>query len=310
MSKQYTFQKATKQQMRARVAISGPAGSGKTTNALQFAKALVGSLEDVAVIDTERGSASLYSDRFPGFQTVDFTPPYDPRNLCDAIDAAAAAGFKVLVIDSLSHFWSGEGGVLEQVDKAGNNKFTNGWGQMTPVQNRMVEKILAYPGHVIVTLRSKTAYAVDSSGGKAIPRKVGQAPIQRDGLEYEFTLVLDLDRDHSVGISKTRCAALETTGFVNGSDLPNLISTFIAWLGEGDTATVPVKTAKVRLFNTFIEKGWDQKEAKAQAAHLWSEAKVSGDKVSQDDLDALLARVPTAVVDVDVFTVASEEVAS
>lgn len=303
----FTFQKATKQQMRARVAISGPAGSGKTTNALQFAKALVGSLDKVAVIDTERGSASLYADRFSGFSTVDFTPPYDPRRLCDAIDAAAAAKFECLVIDSLSHFWSGEGGVLEQVDKAGSNKFTNGWGTLTPVQNRMVEKILAYPGHVIVTLRSKTAYAVDSSGGKAIPRKVGQAPIQRDGLEYEFTLVLDLDRDHSVGISKTRCAALETTGFVAGSDLPNLISTFIAWLGEGDTATVPVKTAKVRLYNAFIEKGWEAPQAKAQAAHLWSEAEISGNTIEQDALDALLAQVPAAEVETDVFAVAEVE---
>ena len=310
MSKQYTFQKATKQQMRARVAISGPAGSGKTTNALQFAKALVGSLEDVAVIDTERGSASLYSDRFPGFQTVDFTPPYDPRNLCDAIDAAAGAGFKVLIIDSLSHFWSGEGGILEQVDATTGNKFANGWKTATPIQNKMVEKILSYPGHVIVTLRSKTAYAVETVNGKSVPRKVGQAPVQRDGLEYEFTLVLDLDRDHSVGISKTRCAALETTSFVPSSDLPNLIATFITWLGEGDTATVPVKTAKVRLYNAFIDKGWDAKDAKSQAAHLWSEAQVSGDQIAQNDLDALLARVPNALVDVDVFAVASEEVAS
>lgn len=306
MSK-FQFQKATKQQMKARVAISGPAGSGKTTNALQFAKALVKSLDKVAVIDTERGSASLYADRFSGFATLDFTPPYDPRLLCDAIDAAAASGFECLVIDSLSHFWSGEGGVLEQVDKAGSNKFTNGWGTLTPVQNRMVEKILAYPGHVIVTLRSKTAYAVDSSGGKAIPRKVGQAPIQRDGLEYEFTLVLDLDRDHSVGISKTRCAALETTGFVSGTELPNLINTFITWLGEGDTATVPVKTAKVRLFNAFIDKGWNQTEAKSQAAHLWSDADVSGTTIAQDDLDALLARVPAAKEEADVFAVEEVE---
>jgi hypothetical protein len=309
MSK-FQFQKATKQQMKARVAISGPAGSGKTTNALQFAKALTGDLSKVAVIDTERGSASLYADRFSGFETLDFTPPYDPRYLCDAIDAAAAAGFECLVIDSLSHFWSGEGGVLEQVDKAGSNKFTNGWGTMTPIHNRMVEKILAYPGHIVVTLRSKTAYAVNSTGGKAVPQKIGQAPIQREGLEYEFTLVLDLDRDHSVGISKTRCSALETTGFVVGSELPNLISTFISWLGEGDTATVPVKTAKVRLFNAFIDKGWDQTKAKAQAAHLWSEAEVSGDKIAQDELDTLLARVPAAAEEADVFAIEEEEVAS
>jgi DNA polymerase III delta prime subunit len=309
----FTFQKAQKNQLKARVAVSGPAGSGKTTTALQFARQLAGSDGRIALIDTERGSASLYSDRFD-FDSLDFTPPYAPQLLIEAIDQAAAAGYPVLIIDSLSHFWSGEGGVLEQVDRAGNNKFTNGWGQLTPIQNRMVEKLLSYPGHVIVSLRSKTAYAVDQSGGRAVPRKVGQAPIQRDGLEYEFTLVLDMDRDHSIGISKTRCAELETTGFVPGSELHSVIDTFIKWLSEGEVATTSTKAAKLRLLQSFIDRGWDRDEAKAQAVHLWSELGLPSGadaRVEENKLDEALRSVPAApAAEADPFDVVdSEEVA-
>lgn len=302
----FQFQKARKAQMKARVAISGPAGAGKTTDALQFAKQLAGLDGRIAVIDTERGSASLYSDRFD-FDSLDFQPPYDPRLLIEAIDAAAASGYAVLVIDSLSHFWAGSGGLLEFVDNAGSNKFTNGWGQATPIHNRMIEKILSYPGHVVVTMRSKVAYAVDQSGGKAIPRKIGQAPIQREGVEYEFTLVLDLDRDHSIGISKTRCAELETTGFVPASELGTVIDTFVRWLGEGDVATLPSKTAKLRLFQAFKDRGWEDADAKAEAAKLWGDAPVSNDRIEENALDELIRRVPRATVEVDPFA-ADEEV--
>lgn len=302
----FQFQKATKQQMKARVAISGPAGAGKTTDALLFAKQLAGQDGRVAVIDTERGSASLYSDRFD-FDTIDFVPPYDPRILVEAIDAAAAGGYAVLVIDSLSHFWAGEGGLLEFVDKAGSNKFTNGWGQATPMQNRMVEKILSYPGHVVVTMRSKVAYAVDSTGGKAIPRKIGQAPIQREGLDFEFTLVLDLDRDHTIGISKTRCSELETTGFVPASELGTIMDTFVRWLGEGDVASLPIKTAKLRLFQAFKDRGWPESDAKVHAAALWAEAPVNGDRIEEDALDTLIRQVPRATVEVDLFDVTTND---
>ena len=300
----FQFQQAKKAQMKARVAISGPAGSGKTTDALYFAQSLAGGdMSKVAVIDTERGSAALYADRFPNFQTLDFTPPYDPRVLVEAIDSAAEAGFEVLVIDSLSHFWSGEGGLLEQVDSVTGNKFANGWKTATPIQNKMVERILSYPGHVVCTLRSKTAYAVETINGKSVPRKVGQAPIQREGVEYEFTLVLDLDRDHSIGISKTRCAELETTGLVPGSDLPHLIDTFQRWLGEGDIATLSVKVAKQQLYKTFLANGFSDGDAKVEAGALWASAIVAGDRIAQVELDTLLRQVPRAAVESDVFAV-------
>lgn len=303
---QMQFRKATKQQMKARVAITGPAGSGKTTDALLFATELAGGGK-IAVIDTERGSASLYSDRFE-FDALDFVPPYDPRTLIEAIDAAAEAGYPVLIIDSLSHFWSGEGGLLEQVDNAQGNKFANGWKTATPLFNRMVEKILSYPGHVIVTMRSKTAYAVEvDARGKSVPRKIGQAPVQRDGLEYEFSLVLDIDRDHSIGISKTRCAELETTGLIPGSEIHSVIARFISWLNEGDAATLPSKQAKLRLFQAYRDKGWDDADAKTLAADAWMSAGLAGDRIEERALDALLRSVPRPQVEEDPFAVKADE---
>lgn len=297
------FQKATKQQMKARVAITGPAGSGKTTDALLFAQALAGTDGRIAVIDTERGSASLYSDRFD-FDALDFVPPYDPRTLVDAIDAAATAGYPVLVIDSLSHFWSGEGGLLEQVDQAAGNKFANGWKAATPIHNKMVERILSYPGHVIVTMRSKTAYVVEQdSRGKSVPRKVGQAPIQREGLEFEFTLVLDIDRDHSIGVSKTRCAELETTALLPGSEIHSLIDTFSRWLNEGETATLPVPQAKKSLFAAYTSKGWSPEDARELAAELWSTLGAVGDRIEQAQLDDLMRMVPRPEIETDPFAV-------
>lgn len=303
----FTFQKASKSQLKARVAVSGPAGAGKTTAALTLATELVGKDGSIAVIDTERGSASLYADRFD-FLTLDFAPPYDPRRLVEAIDAAERAGVECLIVDSLSHFWSGEGGILEQVDNAsGASKFTSGWKEATPRQNRMIEKILSFPGHVIVTLRSKTAYAVDGSGGKAIPRKVGQAPVQRDGVEYEFALVLDLDRDHSIGISKTRCAELETTALLPASDLHRVIATFIAWLGEGDRATTSPLAAKRRLVQTFFDRGWDELTGKKQAAALWESSGIDGDRIDVEALDELCKQVPVAPREDDTFAPVEEE---
>lgn len=306
----YQFQKARKEQMKARVAISGPAGSGKTTDALLFAQSLADG-GSIAVIDTERKSASLYSDRF-SFDSLDFQAPYDPRLLVEAIDAAAEAGYAVLVIDSLSHFWAGEGGLLEFVDKAGGgNKFTNGWGQATPLQNRMIEKILSFPGHVVVTMRSKVAYAVEQdSRGKSVPRKIGQAPIQREGVEYEFTLVLDIDRDHSIGISKTRCTELETTGFVPGSELHNMIETFVTWLNDGDAATLPSKQAKQTLFQAVQDRGWTGDDAKNIAKDLWAGANVTGERVPQSVIDEMLRNIPRHDVEVDPFAIDEEEVSA
>jgi hypothetical protein len=223
------FQKATKKQSRARIALMGPAGSGKTWNALELAVALVGPEGKIAVADSERGSASKYSDRFE-FDVNDLESS-GPEVYIDAVQAAQAGGYDVLIIDSWSHAWMGKDGILERVDKKGGFS-GGGWRDMTPQHNRMVDAILSARLHVIVTLRVKTEYVVEKNDkGKQVPRKVGLAPVQKDGVEYEFDVVGMLDEHNNIEITKTRCSALH--GRVFQRETPQLGAAIKAWLTDG-----------------------------------------------------------------------------
>lgn len=187
----------------------GCSGSGKTYSALAIASGLG---KRVAVIDTERGSASLYAGQFQ-FDVCELQS-FHPEKYIQAIEDAGGAGYDVIVIDSLSHAWMGKDGALELVDSAAkrakaSNSFA-AWREVTPLHNRLVEAILQSKAHVIITMRSKTEYVLeDNDRGRKVPRKVGLAPIQRDGLEYEFTVVGELDLEHNLVITKSRCDALD-----------------------------------------------------------------------------------------------------
>lgn len=224
------FQKATKEQAKLRLAIDGVAGSGKTYSSLILARELGGRC---AVIDTEYGSASKYADLF-SFDSAALQE-FSLDTYLRAIGEAKKAGYEVLVIDSLSHAWSGKGGALEEVGRTGgNNKFANGWRAVTPKHNQLVEAMLSYPGHLIATMRRKTEYVVEEVNGKKVPRKVGLAPVQREGMEYEFDVVCDLDIDGSLHIAKTRCSALaERATSLTRRDLPEVGGILKAWLTTG-----------------------------------------------------------------------------
>lgn len=227
------FRKGTRERARARIAIDGPSGSGKSLTALRFAFALG---KKVAVIDSERRSALLYvTADYDGvkfdFDHMELTS-YNPAEYTAAI--AAAAGYDVLVIDSLSHAWEGVDGVLEMVDKKTVKGFSFGaWKDVTPVHRRMVEAILAFPGHVIVTMRSKVEYVLETNAaGKQVPRKIGMAPIQRAGMEYEFTLYCSMDEEHFIRVSKCRGGSLD--GNVGHKPGAGFLAPFVAWLNTGE----------------------------------------------------------------------------
>lgn len=193
------FKKAERKQAKLRLAITGPSGAGKTYSALLVAKGIGGK---IAVIDTERGSASLYAGlpEMPEFDVLELNAPFSPEAYIEAITEAESAGYDILIIDSMTHEWNGKGGVLEIHDsvtrtKAKGNSYT-AWADVTPRHNAFVDTILQAGMHVICTMRSKSDFVlVENEKGKAVPKKVGLAPIQRDGLEYEFTVVLDVDKD-------------------------------------------------------------------------------------------------------------------
>lgn len=233
------FQKAVKQEAKLRLAIAGPSGSGKTYTSLAIAQALGGA---VAVVDTEHGSASKYADQF-NFDVLEMAAPFHPDRFVSAIREATSAGYTTIVLDSLSHAWNGTGGLLELVEDAAKRmKVSNSfaaWRDVTPIQNRLIESIVAAPIHVIATMRSKQEYVQDRDErtGKPIIRKVGMAPVQRDGFEYEFDVVLDMDIENNAIVSKTRCSALAGRVFVRpGADVASIL---MDWL-HGAPAPAPV----------------------------------------------------------------------
>jgi hypothetical protein len=239
------FQKAIKHDAKLRLAICGPAGGGKTFTGLQLAKHLG---KKVGVIDTEHGSASKYAHtatcggsdncQLPDHFDFDVDEPseFNPRTLMDSIDYLVANGYDVALIDSLSHYWMGPGGELEMVDTAAarsksGNSFT-AWKTVTPVHNALIDKILSAPIHVIVTMRTKTEWTIEEVNGKKVPRKIGLAPIMRDGIEFEFDVCGDMDQDNNFTVTKSRCSQL--AGKVINKPGKSTAETLRGWLGSGD----------------------------------------------------------------------------
>lgn len=226
------FRPAVKAKAKLRLAIIGPSGSGKTFTAMSLATGITGG-ERFAVIDTEHGSASWYADKFT-FDTLELDN-FDPRNYVQAIRKAEAAGYGVIVIDSLSHAWEGEGGALEMADKAAKKSSSGNsymaWRDVTPHQNALVEAMLGSRAHIIATMRAKTDYMIETVNGKSVPKRVGMAPVQRPGMEYEFGVVGLLDLDHTLTITKSRIDTIDGQAFpLPGAELG---LTMLAWLDNG-----------------------------------------------------------------------------
>lgn len=235
-----SFQKATRRQAKLRAGICGPSGCGKSYSALLLARGIAGQDGRIAVVDTERGSASLYS-HITEFDVAELTPPYSPARYIQLIKEAASS-YDVLIIDSLTHAWAGEGGILEMHDNAtkaerGGNSYT-AWRNVTPQHNALVDAILNAPCHVIITMRTKTAYEmIDNGKGKKSPIKVGLAPIQRDGMEYEFTMVFDISVDGNIATASKDRTTLwrgrnEIISLSHGEELRG-------WLESGETPAIP-----------------------------------------------------------------------
>jgi KaiC/GvpD/RAD55 family RecA-like ATPase len=215
------------------MALVGPSGSGKTFSALSIATGLG---ERIALVDTERASASKYADEF-SFDCMELES-FHPQRFIDAIHEAEKGGYEVLIIDSLSHAWMGKDGALEQVDNAAKrSKSSNSfaaWREVTPLHNALVDAILRSRLHIIATMRVKTEWVLEKDkDGRTVPKKVGLAPVQRDSVEYEFDVVGDLD-EATLVITKTRCRALHEGVFKRpGADLGK---TLRAWLTDGALA--------------------------------------------------------------------------
>lgn len=183
-----------------KMALQAPAGAGKTYSSLLLAHGLTnGDFSKVAVIDTENGSADLYA-HLGQYNVLTLSPPFTPENYIKAIDICEKSGMEVIIIDSTSHCWDY---LLDYHSSLAGNSFTN-WAKITPMQKAFVDKILQVDAHVIATMRTKQDYVLNQKDGKFIPEKVGLKAVQKDGLDYEFTIVFDVDIKHFAVSSKDR----------------------------------------------------------------------------------------------------------
>ena len=236
-----TFTKATKEQAKLRLAIFGPSGSGKTFTSLRIATGMTGK---IAVIDTERGSASKYAGKFE-FDVLEL-PKKDIATYVQGIRAAQEAGYGVLIIDSLTHAWKD---LLAEIDRIANAQFRGNtwaaWSKGTPKQNMLVDAILDFDGHIIATMRTKTEWTTAAgTNGKSRPVRVGLAPEQGKGIEYEFDMLIELSTEHLANFIKDRTGQyqdeiIDKPGEQLGIDLQAWLSSGakpLHWIERGDTA--------------------------------------------------------------------------
>lgn len=242
------FKKATRAQQKMRLLLEGASGSGKTSAALVLAK----EFGKIAVIDTERGSASLYSD-MADFDVLELTPPYEPERFIEAIQAAENLGYDVIVIDGITPEWAGQGGCLEIQTKLGGRY--QDWAKVTPRHDRFIQAILGSKCHIIATCRSKQAYSMDPNTKKV--EKLGMEPQQRDGLDFEMTVVFHLNQQHIATANKDR------TKLFDGRDHAITKETAIKilnWLNEGTPAVIATPDYKTLCRELYQKLGADKAE--------------------------------------------------
>lgn len=239
------LQKAERKKVFLRLNLSAPSGAGKTYSALLMAHGMTNDWSKIAVIDTENGSASLYS-HLGDFNVLDLVPPFSPERYIEAIETCVQAGMEVIIIDSSSHEWSGPGGCLEMNDKLASAKYKgntwSAWSETTPRHDAFVNKVLHTPAHVITCTRSKTETVM---GEDRKVKKVGMKDIQRDGWEYELTVSLNIDRDtHMATASKDRTGMfINADPFVVTADTGRMIKN---WCDSGVEDAIYEVIGKVR----------------------------------------------------------------
>ena len=196
------LRQATRKQAKIKMALQGPSGSGKTYSALLLAFGITGDWNKIAIIDTENHSADLYA-HLGNYNVLPLSKPFSPERYIEAIEICEKAGMDVIILDSITHEWDGSGGVLDIHQAMMGNSFTN-WSKVTPRHNAFVQRFLQSGCHIIATIRTKQDYVLSEKNGKMVPEKVGLKGVTREGMDFEFTLVFDLDIKHMASASKDR----------------------------------------------------------------------------------------------------------
>ena len=250
------LKRAQRKRAKLKLGISGPSGSGKTLGALLVAKGLMQEKypdlsekklwEKIAIIDSENGSGELYvgteikNTKIGEYGAVTLTEPFTAEKYIDAMNVCIDAGMEVVIIDSTTHLWAGMGGLLEQqgnIAKRTGNSWA-AWRDVTPMHNQFVDKMLQSNVHIIATMRAKTKFVQEKGDdGRTTVRKIGLNPIQRDGMEFEFTTFFEIDAEHNTFGSKDRTSLFDQQYFVI---TPDIGKKMMKWLNGGTTAKAKV----------------------------------------------------------------------
>lgn len=279
------FKKAVKYGSKLRLGLTGPSGSGKSYTLLTLGCELARLCGGRAAAgDTEHGSLSKYAHIFD-FDCEELTPPYHPSRFIKLIRQAETGGYPVLILDSLSHAWAGPGGILEMVDsKKGTGNSFAAWKDMTPIQNELVEAILASKLHILCAMRQKTEWTLEvNERGKQVPRKVGLAPVQRGEIEYEFDVFGEMSTDNTLHIDITRVSELKGVHIHKpGIELAHQL---YEWL-QGETRPVALQSVPDRAeepsgeFPAVSQLSVEQRCKNARAKLLLRGTQVCGDEAS------------------------------
>jgi AAA domain len=282
------IRKAERRKSKLRLALVGPTGSGKSFSALQLAFGLG---TRIGLIDTEHGSGDLYAD-LGDYDVITLEPPYTVAKYRDAIRAFEEAGYDTIIVDSLSHAWSGEGGLLDKQGQLENSgKYRNSfatWREITPEHNKLVEQMLGSPAHIIATMRTKTEYVVERDDrGKNSVRKIGLSPVQRDGVEYEFTLVMDVAENHYARASKDRTSLFDGWSDRIGPQTGRMLR---EWL---DSGSEPARAMPASVVPAPVMRGDWLDDDSFPALDELPEQTLSAESVPTGDLrDAINAAIP------------------
>ena len=241
------LKKAERKQVRIKMAIQGVSGSGKTYSALLLAFGLTNNWSKIGVIDSENSSASLYA-HLGDFNIISVSYPFSPEKYIQAVEICVREGMEVIVIDSISHCWEN---LLEYHASLQGNSFAN-WGKVNPRYNGFMQCILSCNAHVISTIRAKSEYVISDKDGKKVPEKIGLKGIQREGIEYEFTLMFNISMDNLCKVSKDR------TGIFQNRNPFKINSTtgkeILNWCEQGSYSNSDSFFSSIEQVKTRIEK--------------------------------------------------------
>jgi nucleoside-triphosphatase THEP1 len=269
------FRKAERRKAKLRLGLAGGPGSGKTASALLIAYGITGDWAKIGIADTENHSGELYVNAKIGgvqigeYQWLGIEKPYTPQKYIDAIKEAEMTGLECIILDSLTHAWAGEGGLLDQqgaiADKSGNS--WTAWRKVTPLHNQLVETMLGSKIHVIATIRAKMDYAQVEENGRKQVKKLGMAPIQREGMEYEFTSFFDLSQDHTASSTKDRTSLFDGQFFKPSVDTGKAL---LDWLETGVDEPAPQATMTTTPATPQTQGNTERRPSEAQIKRLFA----------------------------------------